>query len=171
MWWRLPRADFLRNRGEENRKALKKIVESGKIPGIIAYVDSEPIGWCAVGPRNEYPALERSRLLKKVDDRTVWSIVCFFVTKGFRHKGITVKLLQSAIRYVEEKGGGIVEGYPKDTVSKPAPDPFVFTGIASSFHRVGFVEVARRSETRPIMRYTIAQECKEIDGPLKEGNS
>ena len=154
------RADFLRNRGGQNRKALKKIVDSGRIPGIIAYVDSEPIGWCAVGPRDEYPALERSRLLKKVDDRPVWSVVCFFVTKRFRHKGITVKLLQSAIGYVEKKGGGIVEGYPKDTASKPAPDSFVFTGIASSFRQAGFLEIARRSETRPIMRYQIAQNIK-----------
>jgi GNAT superfamily N-acetyltransferase len=156
MWWRLPRADFLRNRGEENRKALKRIVDSGKIPGIIAYVDSKPIGWCAVGPRNEYPALERSRLLKKVDDRPVWSVVCFFVTRRFRHMGITIKLLESAIEHVKEKGGKIVEGYPKDTAGKAVPDPFVFTGIASSFQRAGFVEVARRSKTRPIVRYQIA---------------
>ena len=170
MWWRLPRVDFLRNRGEQNRKALKKIVDSGKVPGIIAYVDPEPIGWCAVGPRDEYPALERSRLLKKVDDRPVWSVVCFFVAKRFRHKGITLKLLQSAIRYVEEKGGGIVEGYPKDTAGKPAPDPFVFTGVVSSFQQAGFLEISRRSETRPIMRYQIAQNIKEIDDRLGEGD-
>src|SRR4030042_4605717 len=84
MWWRLPRSEFLRNRGEQNRKALKKIVDSGKVPGVLAYLDSNPIGWCAFAPRNEYPTLERLRILKKVDDEPVWSIVCFFVAKEFR---------------------------------------------------------------------------------------
>jgi GNAT superfamily N-acetyltransferase len=156
MWWRLPRSEFLRNRGEQNRKALKNIVDSGKVPGVLAYLDSKPIGWCAFAPRNEYPTLERSRILKKVDDNPVWSVACFFVAKEFRHKGVMVKLLQSVIEYVKHNGGKIVEGYPKDQTGKPSPDPFVFTGIASSFHRVGFVEVARRSDTRPIMRYRIA---------------
>jgi len=156
MWWRLSRSEFLRNRGEQNRKALKKIVDSGKVPGVLAYLDSKPIGWCAFAPRNEYPTLERSRILKKVDDKPVWSIVCFFVAKEFRHKGIMAKLLQSVIDYVKQNEGKIVEGYPKDQVGKASPDPFVFTGLASSFRRVGFVEVARRSDARPIMRYRIA---------------
>ena len=56
MWWKLKRSDFMRQRGEANRKALKKIVDSGKVPGILAYADSEPVGWCAVSPREAYPA-------------------------------------------------------------------------------------------------------------------
>ncbi len=155
MWWRLPKSEFLRNRGEQNRKALKKIVDSGKVPGIIAYLGTEPVGWCAVAPRKEYPTLEKSRVLKKVDDKPVWSVVCFFVARKFRHTGITRKLLEYAIQYVRQNGGTIMEGYPKDTLGKASPDPFVFTGIASSFRRVGFAEVARRSDTRPIMRYQI----------------
>jgi GNAT superfamily N-acetyltransferase len=155
MWWKLPRSEFLRNRGEQNRKGLKNIVDSGKVPGVLAYLDSKPIGWCAFAPRNEYPTLERSRTLKKVDDNPVWSVVCFFVAKEFRHKGVMVKLLQFVIENVKQNGGKIVEGYPKDQAGKHSPDPFVFTGIASSFRRVGFVEVARRSDTRPIMRYRI----------------
>ena len=84
MWWRLKCSDFMRQRGELNRNALKKIVDSGGVPGILAYVDGEAVGWCAVAPREAYPALERSRVLKRVDDKPVWSVVCFFVAKPFR---------------------------------------------------------------------------------------
>ncbi|MBS7633639.1 GNAT family N-acetyltransferase [Candidatus Bathyarchaeota archaeon] len=159
MWWRLSRADFNRNKGEGNRKAFKKIVDSGHIPGILAYFDGQPVGWCAVAPRESFPMLERSRTLKRVDDRPVWSVVCFFMAKLFRRKGLTVKLLEAAIKYVEAKGGNIVEGYPTGS-AKAQPDPFMYTGLASSFRKVGFVEVLRRSRNRPIMRYVIGKKKK-----------
>ncbi len=155
MWWRIPRAEFMKNRGEQNKKDLKAIVDSGKIPGILAYSQSEPVGWCAVAPREDYPALERSRLLKRIDKKQVWSVVCFFVAKKFRHKGITIRLLEAAIDHVRSKGGKIVEGYPKEAKKNGTPDTFVYTGLVSAFRKAGFVEVTRASETRPIMRFLI----------------
>jgi len=157
MWWRLKRSEFLKQRGEGNRKALKKIVDSGEVPGILAYANDEPIGWCSVATRESYPALERSRVLKRVDNKPVWSIVCFFVAKQFRHKGVTVPLLRAAIEYVKEQGGKIVEGYPVEPKKGYTPDAFAYTGLASAFRKVGFVEVLRRSETRPIMWYRIGE--------------
>lgn len=157
MWWRLPRSEFMRKRGEENRKALKEIVDSGKIPGILAYLNDQPVGWCAVAARETFPSLERSRILKRVDDQHVWSIVCFFVAKPFRNKGISTKLLNAAVQYVEKQGGQIVEGYPNDPRKGPKPDSFVSTGLVSAFRKAGFIEVVRRSETRPIMRYAIGR--------------
>jgi GNAT superfamily N-acetyltransferase len=155
MWWRLPRAEFLRNRGDENRTALKSIVDAGQILGLLAYSHDQPVGWCAVAPRETFPALERSRILKRVDNQPVWSVVCFFVAKAFRHKGISTRLLKAAVHYVEKQGGKIIEGYPSDPKSGWKPDPFVFTGLVSAFRNAGFTEVVRRSETRPIMRYII----------------
>lgn len=155
MWWRLPRSEFMLSRGKRNKKALKNIVDSGKIPGILAFLEREPVGWCAVAPREEYPTLERSRLLKRVDDEPVWSVVCFFVAKKFRRKGITVKLLEAAIDYVKKQGGKIIEGYPIDPMKGGTPDPFAYTGLVSAFRKAGFAEVDRRSKTRPIMRYRV----------------
>jgi GNAT superfamily N-acetyltransferase len=157
MWWRLKRSDFMRQRGKENRLALKRIVDSGEVPGVLAYADGEPVGWCAVAPREVYTALERSRVLKRVDDKSVWSVVCFFVAKPFRGKGLTVKLLTAAIDYVSKKGGKMVEGYPVEPKKGRMPDPFAYTGLVSSFRKAGFVEVLRRSDTRPIMRYVIRE--------------
>jgi GNAT superfamily N-acetyltransferase len=156
MWWRLKRSEFAKNKGEGNRKAMKNIVDNGETPGILAYVNKEPVGWCSVAPREAFPALERSRVLKRVDDKPVWSVVCFFVAKPFRRKGITVKLLEAAVEHVKRQGGRIVEGYPND-LEKFLPDAFVYTGLVSAFRRAGFVEVLRRSKTRPVMRYLIEQ--------------
>ena len=155
MWWRLPRSEFMRNCGERNREAFKSIVDSGNVPGILAYVSGQPVGWCAIGPRETFPKLERSRILKRIDDKPVWSVVCFFIAKPFRRKGITVELLKAAVNYAAEQGAKIVEGYPVEPKKVRTPDAFAYTGLASAFLNVGFVEVIRRSETRPIMRYMI----------------
>ena len=155
MWWRMTRSEFSQKKGDGNRKAMKKIVDSGEVPGILAYLGKEPIGWCSVAPREAFSSLERSRVLKRVDDEPVWSVVCFFVAKPFRYKGVTVALLKAAIEYVKKQGGKIVEGYPIKPKTKKFPDVFANTGLASAFLQSGFEEVARRSKTRPIMRYYI----------------
>jgi GNAT superfamily N-acetyltransferase len=156
MWWRLSHSEFTNQKGEKNKKALKNIVDSGQIPGIIAYVDGNPIGWCSISPRETYPRLERSRLLKRIDDEHVWSIVCFYIKKEFRRKGISFILLKAVLDYVKQWGGTIVEGYPIEPKKSSSPDLFVYTGLASTFRKAGFKEVVRRSETRPIMRFRIS---------------
>lgn len=157
MWWRIPRSRFVEQQGERNRAAMKKMVGAGEIPGLLAYCGGEPIGWCAVGPRETYPVLERSRILKRMDDRPVWSVVCFFVAKAFRGKGVTVALLQAAVNQVRRRGGKIVEGYPVEPRKGKIPDAFAYTGLVSAFQKTGFTECVRRSETRPIMRLEISR--------------
>jgi GNAT superfamily N-acetyltransferase len=155
MWWRLPRSQFAQQKGLGNKKALKKIVESGEAPGLLACTNGQPIAWCSIGPREGFPSLERSRILKRVDDQPVWSVVCFFIAKPFRRQGVTVKLLKAAVEYARKRGAKIVEGYPVEPKKENMPGVFAWTGLASTFRKAGFVEVARRSETRPIMRYIV----------------
>jgi GNAT superfamily N-acetyltransferase len=152
MWWRLTRSQFAQQRGQKNKRALKALVDSGQIPGLLAYADGEPIAWCSVGPRETYPALERSRTLAMVDDEPVWSVVCFFVAEPFRRRGLMVPLLKAAVAYAKEHGAKIVEGYPVEPTETLSGDSG-YTGVVSAFRKAGFVEVLRRSETRPIMRY------------------
>ncbi|UCE20093.1 MAG: GNAT family N-acetyltransferase [Gemmatimonadota bacterium] len=155
MWWRLKRSDFEDQKGDGNKRAMRKIIKAGEIPGLLAYKDGQPIAWCSVAPREEFSVLERSRILKRVDDKPVWSIVCFFVAKPFRRSGVTVKILEAAVQYAKEQGAKIVEGYPVEPRQEKTADVFAYTGLASAFRKAGFKEVARRSETRPIMRYFI----------------
>jgi GNAT superfamily N-acetyltransferase len=152
----MKRSEFMKQKGEGNRRALKRIVDSGEIPGLLAYSGEEPVGWIAVAPREVFAPLERSRVLAPVDNKKVWSVVCFFVAKEFRHQGVTPGLLRAAVEHVQKQGGKIVEGYPVEP-NKPQPDPFVFTGLVSTFRKVGFTEAIRRSPTRPVMRYVIGE--------------
>ena len=152
MLWRLKRSEFEKQKGGKNKAAFKAVVDSGEAPGILAYANGSAIGWCAVAPRETYPALDRSRVLKRIDDKPVWSIVCLFIAKDYRRKGVSVELLKAAAEYVRKRGGRLVEGYPVEPRKDAMPDVFAWTGVASAFLKAGFVECERRSETRPIMR-------------------
>ncbi len=152
MWWRLKRKEFEEQKGDGNRRAMKELVEGGTVTGLIAYVGGKPVGWCSVAPREKYSALGRSRILKPVDDRPVWSVVCFFVRKDQRRKGLSVRLLEEAAQFAKKQGALILEGYPVEPKKAETPSVFAYTGLASAFRSAGFTEAARRSETRPIMR-------------------
>jgi GNAT superfamily N-acetyltransferase len=155
MLWRLKRSQYEAQKGEKNKQALRKIVQSGKVPGLLAYVGGQPVGWCALAPREAYSALGRSRVLQPLDDKPVWSIACLFVARAYRMKGVSVELLKAAIKHVGKSGGSMLEGYPQDPKKNPMPDVFAHTGILSAFRSAGFTEQLRRSPTRPIMRCEI----------------
>ena len=72
-----------------------------------------------------------------------------------RRRGVSAALIRAAVAFVAQRGGSIVEAYPVEPKAGETPDAFAWTGIASAFAQAGFVEVERRSETRPIMRHTI----------------
>ena len=160
MLWRLTRKEFEQQKGEANRRAMKAIIESGEKPGLLAYLGKRPVAWCSVAPREKFPALDRSRVLKKIDDQPVWSISCFFIHKDYRKQGLSTRILEAVIKYVQRQGGIIVEGYPVEPRNGKTADVFSWTGLAVFFKKAGFVECARRSETRPIMRYHIKRSSK-----------
>jgi len=155
MWWRMKRSEFEKNKGAGNKKRFKKIVASSETPGLIAYARGEPVAWCAIAPREAYPILENSRVLKRIDDQPVWSVTCFFVSRPYRRQGVTAQLLEAAVKYARRKGARIVEGYPVAPRKGRMPDAFAWTGLVGAFRSAGFVEAARRSKTRPIMRFVI----------------
>jgi GNAT superfamily N-acetyltransferase len=158
MWWRLPHAEFNRRTNQENRQSMKDIVDSGEVPGLLAYdlsAGGQPVGWCSLAPRQAYPALDRSTHLKKVDDQPVWSIVCFYTHRHYRRCGLSLALIEAAIGYARQQGAQILEAYPLDRGQRRLSSNSAFTGLSPAFIRYGFVEVARRSPTRPILRYTI----------------
>jgi GNAT superfamily N-acetyltransferase len=152
MWWRIKRSDFERRKGDGNRRAMRALMKAGEVPGILAYTEGQPVGWCSVAPRSAYPVLGRSRILKPLDDKPVWSIVCLFVHKDYRDRGVSVKLLEAAVDYARKQGAKVVEGYPVEPKKDRMPAVFAFTGLATAFLHAGFTERARRSPTRPIMR-------------------
>jgi hypothetical protein len=157
MWALLSKKEFDANKGDGNKRKMKKLIDNKTEPGIIAYIDNEPIGWCAVSPRENYLRIENSRVLKRIDEQPVWSIPCFFIKKEFRRKGFSIEILKGAVEYCRKKGVKIIEGYPVEPYSENIPAAFAWNGIPSAFIRAGFKEVERRSRTRPIMRYYIGK--------------
>jgi GNAT superfamily N-acetyltransferase len=156
MWWRLTQAQFSKQAGEQNKQALKGIVDAGNVPGLLAYAEDQPIAWCSLGPREVFPALNRSRRFKRVDMQPVWAIVCFFVAKPYRGRGIMVPMLRAALDYAARHGAEIVEGYPIDPPA--ALTGYAgYMGVVPAFREVRFVEVLRRTPHQPIMRYYVTQ--------------
>jgi len=152
MYWHETRAEYEKKKGEANRRALKRLVTNGPPPGLLAYADGRPIGWCAFAPRETYTTLARSRVLAPVDNAQVWSVPCFFIAREFRRSGLTSKLLAAAAEYARRQGAKALEGYPVEPKKGSMPDAFAFTGLVGAFKKAGFFEAARRSATRPIMR-------------------
>lgn len=148
---------------------MKRLVAKGGRPGILAYARGEPVGWCAVGPREEYQRLAGSRVLAPPDDEKVWSVVCLFVRKDRRRSGLSATLLREAVRFAARRGAKVVEGYPIDPTKSEVPPAFAATGIASAYRAAGFKEVVRRSRTRPIMRKRVpakARRHRNADAPV-----
>lgn len=153
MFWRLSRKQFESQKGNGNKRAMKTIVHSGEVPGILAYHKGMAIGWCSIAPRISFPALSRSRILQPIDDRPCWSVTCLFIERSHRRKGVSTELLKAAGKYARSRGARLIEGYPVEPrPHKEIPAVFAWTGISSAFLRAGFKETARRSPTRPIMR-------------------
>jgi GNAT superfamily N-acetyltransferase len=161
MFYRVRGRDFERRWGRGNREDFHAVVEDGPPPGLLAYRDGAPVGWCAVAPRDAYRRVLNSRVLKPVDeDAGVWSIVCFYVVRGERGGGLAAALLEAAVDFAATRGATAVEGYPKDTAGTARHANELFVGSMSMFADAGFEEVARRSPQRPIMRRPLPQRAR-----------
>jgi GNAT superfamily N-acetyltransferase len=160
MWWRQTRREFDERHGEKNKRAMKRLVDSGEVPGILAYEAREPVGWCSVAPRDSFESLNRSRVLKRLDDQPVWSIVCLFLARSHRNRGLTTALIEGAVEHVRASGGRIVEAYPTRPRGKKLDPVSSFMGVPASFERAGFVECARPSEAKVVMRRRIGGKAR-----------
>ena len=139
---------------EANRRALKSLLDRGVVPGLIGYAEERPVGWVSLGPREDYARLKRSPVMKPVDAKPVWSIVCFFVDARTRQRGVAEALLKGAMAWARTRGVTLLEAYPCDRMVPSAAESMWF-GAKSMFDRAGFVEVARRRPTRPVMRKSL----------------
>jgi GNAT superfamily N-acetyltransferase len=144
-------ANYRRRAPEQNRADFRRVVEQGPPPGLLAFEDGLAVGWCQLTPREDLPAVERSRRTRRVDDVAVWLISCFYVRKGHRRQGIMAALIDAALEAARAAGVPAVEGYPLDGSVSPSATA---TGYAPTFAAAGFVEVARRAPHLPIMRYS-----------------
>ena len=133
---------FGRSETGANRDALESQVRFGPFaPGVVAYLDGAPVGWCGLGPRASMPRLMRSRTIPLADDVAVWSIGCFVVRTGFRRRGVARALLDGAIAYARSMGAPAVEAYPVDPGGRRISTSFAFVGFTTTFEAAGFRRV------------------------------
>jgi GNAT superfamily N-acetyltransferase len=151
MYWRIGSAYRHRPR-DLNRRDLRRVVQNGPPPGLLAFHGDLVVGWCQITPRDSLPWLNRTWRVRRVDSIPVWSISCFYVRIGYRRRGITRALIQAALETARNAKAPAVEAYPLDGDLSPSATS---TGYASTFVRAGFKEVARHSPERPIMRYEL----------------
>lgn len=141
-------------RSKANRAALKALVDAGRQPGLVAYRDTVPVGWVSLAPRAEFAKLQRSPVMKPIDDEPVWSIVCFVVPDEYRGHGVARALLKGAIAHARKHGATLLEAYPVDKTARVKDDTLWF-GTKSMYDRAGFTEVARRKPVRPVVRLAL----------------
>jgi GNAT superfamily N-acetyltransferase len=152
MYYRVRSREFAELWGTGARTAFRKVVGDGPPPGLLAYRDGVPVGWCAVAPRDGLPRVLRSPVLRPLDDAPAWAVTCFYVVRGERRGGVAAALLEAAVAFAAGHGATLVEGYPKDTGGARRSANELFMGSRSMFADAGFREAGRRSVTRPIMR-------------------
>ncbi|HEY3926503.1 MAG TPA: GNAT family N-acetyltransferase [Acidothermaceae bacterium] len=140
------------------RDALHEEVTRAVVaPGLIAYVDDQPVGWSRVGPRAILPGVLGNRALARVlaDDEGAWWVSCFKVDSRYRRVGVGAALLRAAVAYARDQGATSIEGHPVDVASLKAErvsGAAIYTGTVAMFAAAGFTEVARTYPTRPVMR-------------------
>ena len=152
VWRRMPsgaRSDA-QAKNQAKKDALHGFVESGTLVGILGYLDDEPVAWCSIAPRDSYRNLGGPD--GPEDARgSVWSIVCFFVPRRLRGKGMTHRLIGAAVDHARERGAAIVEAYPVD----PTSPSYRFMGFIGTFEAMGFREVGRAGTRRHVMRLSL----------------
>ena len=124
-------------RGERLRHQVGK----SPPPGMLAYLGQQMVGWCGFGPRQTMQRLERSRTIPRIDDRLVWSIVCFFIRPGFRRRGIARRLLQEVVKYAQQSDIAGLEAYPVDHQGQRINANSAYVGTVSMFEAEGFQKV------------------------------
>ena len=150
-------------RRECNRRDLRRLAGADPPAGLIGYRGAIPVGWVSLGPRADYRKLERSFVMKAVDDKPVWSIICFVVPAQFRRTGVAKELLRGAIAYARRRGVRLIEAYPVARRGRSRDDALWF-GTKSMFDAAGFEVVARRKPARPVMRLALS-----ASGPSRSG--
>ncbi len=158
--WRLPSGEFGRLPGPDREDRLHELVDGPVPPGLLAYVDDEPAGWCHVGPRTAMARLVRSTTIRPVDDLPVWSVVCFVVRTGYRRRGLAEELLHEAVAFAAAHGAPALEGYPVETGGARLSTSLAYVGTTGMFERAGFARVAATDATsarRPrwVMRHDL----------------
>jgi len=159
MFWRVRSKDWSFANAAEAREGFRALVDADHdpAPGLLAYADGRVVGWVSVAPRQDYGRLVNSRVRPAIDDRPVWSIVCFVVSRSARGQGLTNRLLDAAMDYAVERGAPALEAYPVDVGDGRVPAAVGYTGLLSTFLAAGFEVVHQIDSPQATVRRVIVR--------------
>jgi GNAT superfamily N-acetyltransferase len=162
-WYKIPNMEWRSVPVEERAHRLRVQTDcghpkSGTTTGLVAYLDGEPAGWCAIEPRTAYQRLRRTRVPwsgrdEDKDDDGVWAVTCFVTRTGFRRRGVSRALARAAVDFARQRGARALEGYPM--ITEPGQEVTwgeLHVGSRTSFAAAGFAEVSRPTVRRVVMR-------------------
>ena len=142
MAWRLTKEELKNNNSASRKEFIKQRVWNGTPIGLLAYKEDEPIAWCSIAPRETYQRLGGDESLENV-----WSVVCFYIKREFRDKGLIYVLIENAKKYAKENGAKYLEAYPVETDSPS----YRFMGFIKTFEKEGFTFVKKAGTRRHVM--------------------
>jgi GNAT superfamily N-acetyltransferase len=153
MLWRVERGgkSWDAFKGEPAKAAFRSGIEEGRVQGVLAFAAEEAVGWCSLGPREDFPRLLRSRVLQRERSGRSWAITCLFLARHARRRALGTRLLDAASGHAFAAGADEIEGYPvRVTPGTRLSDSFLWTGTPIMFERAGFVREAARGSPRDI---------------------
>lgn len=134
-------------RGPARAERVRGLCQQHPPPGVVAYLDGEPVGWAAVHPRAD-TSFARSRLIPQIDDQEVWSLWCFRIRPGHRKQGLMHVLIDGAVEHARRLGAPAIEGYPVDNQGEPVNLTMAYVGTRRLFEQAGFTKAA---DTRSVL--------------------
>ena len=149
---RLSSAEYNLNKGEPNKSMLHDLVLKDSPLGVLAYDRGAVIAWCSISPKTDLLEKKQARIMGHTLVEGNWSIVCLFIKKEYRRKGISSYIIHKAVEYAFRNGATTVEAYPLVTKNEKMPDVFAWHGISKSFQKAGFYVVKQLSKTKLIMQ-------------------
>ncbi|WP_411721577.1 GNAT family N-acetyltransferase [Mycetocola sp.] len=158
--WRLSSTENRELAGPARADKVRELCSRRLAPGVLAYLDGEPVGWAGVAPRSELHPIANSRKIPQLDHLPVWSLWCIRVRPGFRKQGVTQSLIAGAVDYARESGAPVVESYPVDNNGARVDQTMAFVGTRSMYERAGFTKAADTTSVsggfpRILMRRTL----------------
>jgi GNAT superfamily N-acetyltransferase len=138
----------------ESRAVFERFAGASSGPaGLLAYRDGTPVGWCAIGPRSEYPRLVKAKAWRG-GDPDAWAVTCFYTQRSARHTGLTRTLLSAALELAAAHGASAVEAAPR-AIGVPTAAGDGYVGFEQIFADCGFEEIGRPAPKRVLMRRSL----------------
>ena len=146
--------------GEAAKLAMKQLVESERVHGVLAYVEGDkiPIGWASLDKKKTLPG--HDCIEEGIDCRSsIYSIHCVTTRSDYKNKGVEKILAKEAVELAKKLKASEIESYPepKSKDGEAFKTWNSFNGYQDNYNELGFTKIEKdfgsHSEFYHPMRY------------------